>query len=174
MSTRRRRRRNVARLSLFEALEARLLLSTVPPTPIDWSNQAIPMNLITPLLGMQIHTAAWGDVNGDGLPDLFVGSFQDSPAADFDRPAGQPGGPYSGGSQSNVLLINNGPNAQGIDTFHVDKDTQTLEGLALSNGRTSGAVFADFNNDGKLDLLVVNNTYPENYSSQRLGDHADL
>ena len=31
--------------------------------------------LIEPLKGMMGHCAAWGDVNGDGFPDLFLAPF---------------------------------------------------------------------------------------------------
>ena len=39
--------------------------------------------LVQPLLGMFGHAAAWGDVNGDGWLDLFVGSFADRPIEEY-------------------------------------------------------------------------------------------
>ncbi len=34
-------------------------------------------NLIEALKGMKGHSASWGDVTGNGYPDLFVGTFSD-------------------------------------------------------------------------------------------------
>ncbi len=74
------------------------------------------------------HTAAWGDVNGDGYPDLFWGSWIRQ-------------GP-------NRLLINNRDG-----TFR----ESLQESINRTNSRASGSVFADLDNDGDLDLIVVNN-----------------
>ena len=34
--------------------------------------------LIEPLKGIKGHSAAWGDVTGNGYPDLFVGKFAEN------------------------------------------------------------------------------------------------
>ncbi len=91
-----------------------------------------------PLLGILGHGGAWGDVDGDGHLDLYVGGFADRPNEEYE-PADGPG--------PNVLLKNLGngkfaPWEQADVAFHA---------------RTSGAVFADLNNDGQLELYVANN-----------------
>src|SRR5436189_5906103 len=65
--------------------------------------------------GIRGHAAAWGDVDGDGWPDLFVGTFHDA------------------GSKPSMFLRN----VKG--KFHLDKQ----EHLRTS-GIASGALFADF------------------------------
>ncbi len=95
--------------------------------------------LTKPLQGMMAHAAAWGDVDRDGKPDLFVGSFADRPVEVY-----QAGG--AKGPVPNVLL------RQGDGAFTpVDNDAIAWK------GRATGAVFADFNNDGWPDLYLSNN-----------------
>lgn len=76
------------------------------------------------LSGIRAHGAAWGDVDGDGWPDLFVGTF------------------HTGGKPSQLLL-----NRKGKFTL----DTQ--EHVRVS-ACVSGALFVDLDNSGKLDLYV--------------------
>ena len=68
----------------------------------------------------------WGDYNNDGLLDLYV---------------------VNGGGQANVLYIN-----QGDGNFIKAPDTLPI--CEPSDSR--GASWVDFNNDGWLDLLVIN------------------
>ena len=75
------------------------------------------------------HGVAWGDVDGDGWPDLYVGAFG--------------GAPY--GSKPNQFFRN----AKG--KFELDPQPQ-MRVL----GRANGGVFADFDNDGDLDLYATN------------------
>ena len=71
-------------------------------------------------------SAAWGDVNGDGLPDLFVG-FADRPAR---------------------LYLN-----RGLGGF---EDASEAAGMAsFPTAGVRGAVFADADGDGDDDLLVT-------------------
>ena len=49
----------------------------------DWLDATATAGLTDPLTGMMGHAAAWGDVDGDGTSDLFVGTFADRPAIDY-------------------------------------------------------------------------------------------
>ncbi len=75
--------------------------------------------------GIRGHGAAWGDVDGDGWPDLFVTTF------------------HNAGSKSALLLRNE------KGKFRLDGQ----ENLRTS-GLGSGALFADLTNSGRLDLYV--------------------
>jgi len=68
-----------------------------------------------------------GDVNRDGCEDIFVTTFDDS---------------------SNRLFLGN---CEGVFT-----DVTQEWNLSDDIARSSGAVFIDFNNDGYLDLYVIN------------------
>ena len=71
------------------------------------------------------HGAGWGDVDGDGSVDLYVGTFNKN------------------GDRPNMLFRNvNGK-------FKLDKQ----QSLKIST-RATGVVFADLDNDGDLDLYV--------------------
>jgi cytochrome c peroxidase len=79
------------------------------------------------LAGIEMSTGqAWGDYDNDGWIDLYVTD-----------PIGK-----------NTLYRNNGEG-----TFSVSSLT---EQLALTNAYSQGATFADYDNDGWKDLLVVN------------------
>ena len=80
-----------------------------------------------------------GDVNGDGFLDLFVGTF-----ADRDPKVYQQGG-AKGPVLNQLLLQNKG-------RFELSEQ----KSIAWQ-GRATGSVFVDFDNDGLLDLYVTNN-----------------
>jgi hypothetical protein len=85
--------------------------------------------LFPAIAGIAGHGVGWGDVNGDGWPDLYVGTFG--------------GHPY--GSKPNQLFLNrNGK-------FELDPQPH-LRVL----GRANGALFVDLDNDGDLDLYATN------------------
>jgi hypothetical protein len=76
------------------------------------------------------------DINNDGLLDIYVSV------------AGKDG------VYPNKLLVNQGNNKDGVPYF---KEEATQYGIA-DDGRTEQSVFFDYDNDGDLDLYVVN--YP--------------
>lgn len=105
---------------------------------IVFVDQTKDAGLIEPLAGMMGHGGAWGDFDGDGHLDLFVGGFCDRPNAEY-APSPGPVPPR---------LFRNLGNGR----FEALKDV-SMETF----GRTSGAVFADLDNDGAPELYVANN-----------------
>jgi enediyne biosynthesis protein E4 len=83
------------------------------------------------------HGAAWGDVDGDGWLDLYVGTFE------------------GGGSRANLFFRNLG-RGEGKGKFKLDAQ-KPLEVA----GRVTGTVFIDLDNDGDLDLYVASMPQPK-------------
>jgi len=79
------------------------------------------------------HGAAWGDIDGDGWIDLYIGTFEGS------------------GSRANMLFRN----AKG--KFQLDSQKP----LEIAS-RSTGMVFADLDSDGDLDLYVASMPMPKN------------
>jgi hypothetical protein len=94
--------------------------------PIQFEDVARKAGLIPAANNIQAHGAGWGDVDNDGWPDLYVATF------------------HYQGTGPNVLLKNHG------GAFQADSQPS----LAIST-RATGVVFADFDNDGDLDLYVA-------------------
>ncbi|HXG12830.1 MAG TPA: CRTAC1 family protein [Gemmataceae bacterium] len=81
--------------------------------------------LLPDIAGIRGHGAGWGDVDGDGWIDLYVGTF------------------HTAGAKPNLLFRN----VKG--KFRLDGQ----EALRIST-RATGVIFADLDNDGDLDLYV--------------------
>jgi len=79
-------------------------------------------------------TSAWGDLDNDGLPDLYVGNFI----------AGQP-------LYRDALFMNRG--ASGAAWSFVE----SLPDVILKHDATHGVQLIDFDGDGRLDLALTNN-----------------
>ncbi len=93
--------------------------------PFSFRNTATAHGLFPAIAGIYGHGAAWGDVNGDGWIDLYVGTFNKD------------------GNKPNLLFENN------KGTFKLS--TQTAPAIST---RATGIVFADFDNDGDNELYV--------------------
>lgn len=93
--------------------------------------------------GIQGHGAGWGDVDGDGWADLYVGTFH-----------------YTN-TQPNLLFRNR------KGRFELDDQPQ----LRIST-RATGVLFADLDNDGDLDLYVASMPSPEGSGLAKRMGHA--
>ena len=93
--------------------------------------------------------AVLADIDNDGLPDLLVTTY-----TDLDSPPAKPTPAFPNDFPGAVsrLYRNNGNG-----TF---TEVTSIAGLAANPGRARNGVFADFNSDGRPDLLILRDDKP--------------
>jgi len=104
--------------------------------PLILTDVTAEAGLIEPLTGVYGHAAAWGDLDGDLIPDLVLGTFADKPIERY-RERG------ADGPKPDMLLIGGAPYSP-----------RQLDGAF---GRTSGAAMVDLDGDGDLDVVLSRN-----------------
>lgn len=105
--------------------------------PITFQDVTSAAGLEEGLKGLNGHSVAWGDINNDGFPDLFIGTFANHQGKEYEY---RGHGAYP---EPDKLFINN----RGVSFTEVTNSPTEIKGMS------SGAAFADFDNDGFLDLI---------------------
>ena len=99
--------------------------------------------------------AAVADVNGDGRPDVFVAGYTD---LNDPVPGSTAGFPTNDAGVRDLLYLNEGTGPNGRSRFREVGVAAGLESADFSHGL--GAVFTDYNGDGRPDLYVANDEDP--------------
>jgi hypothetical protein len=124
-------------LGLLAAITPAAAQKDAPPAkhayPFVFKDVGDDAGLFPHVASIRGHGAAWGDADGDGWLDLYVGTFQGA------------------GSRANLFFRND------RGKFKLDEQ-KALEIPA----RTTGTIFVDLDNDGDLDLYVACMPQPKN------------
>jgi VCBS repeat protein/ASPIC/UnbV protein/uncharacterized protein DUF6851 len=99
--------------------------------------------------------AAVADVNGDGRPDLFVAGYTD---VNVPVPGSAAGFPNNDVGVRDLLYLNEGVDKHGHSRFREVGVRAGIEAARFDH--SLGAVFSDFNGDGRPDLYVANDGDP--------------
>ncbi|HJR96118.1 MAG TPA: FG-GAP-like repeat-containing protein, partial [Gaiellaceae bacterium] len=99
--------------------------------------------------------AAVGDVNEDGLPDLFVAGYTDP---NIPNRSTSSGFPTNYVAVRDLLYLNQGVEEGGRPTFREIGKLAGVERMQVGHGL--GAVMIDYDLDGRLDLYVANDADP--------------
>lgn len=119
-------------LVLSNFFSSPFLFSQTKNNFFQFRNMATEAGILPAASNITGHGAAWGDVDGDGSADLYVGTFMKD-------------------GKSNIFFRNS--NGKFI------KDTQQLLQIPT---RSTGIVFSDFDNDGDPDLYIGSMPQPSN------------
>jgi hypothetical protein len=110
-----------------------LLVANYGPSALYRNDGGLKFREISRERGIELNghgvTSGWGDLDNDGLPDLYVANFI----------AGQP-------LYRDALFVN------GAKAF-----VESLPDVVLKHDATHGVQFVDFDRDGRLDLALTNN-----------------
>jgi len=124
--------------SLFLATFAVVCASVASAqSPIRFEDKTAAAGMSESLAGIMGHGGAWGDYDGDGNVDLFVGGFCDRPDREY--------APAKGPVPTHLFRNLGGGKFEKVG------------GATEFFARTSGAVFADLDGDGMLELYSANN-----------------